>query len=463
MDLKAHQLEAHPNGLSKDARKDARKIDMSEFSYRASHEPERRGGRGRGRGRDPNSEPLPQSSAQPMRRDELAYQRQMAIQSAQSVSTRTFGGQLTQPPTETFAARGPPRAQAPATVTATAGPATRVNESFPALGQSDTRPVATATAAASSSAGPPSPQPQASLTPQEQARQLRHTVVISRATNLLKNDQSKVNEFRTKISSFSKGSITAPELIDSFFTLFDTTAAELGKLVKELADIYEIPSRRDSLLKAWSDWKAINEDYPSLPGPANRPAGGDPSATTSGGARVLKLKSSTARRQAGWSSGFPPLLSNATGGGGPRSSAAATTTTAAWVTPSAPASASRTSRSPSRPLQSAGKMPAVSSEAFPALPAAPKPTSTLFVPGGGFGGAVRRLNGGPSTAANPWASAGAGVGAAGVGSGAAAAAAAAGAAWGSGDVEEGGEGGAAGASGRKKGSKKQKQTLIRFG
>ncbi|KAH0259093.1 hypothetical protein KCU71_g21306, partial [Aureobasidium melanogenum] len=105
MDLKAHQLEAHPNGLTKDARRDARRVDISGFDYRAPHQQDRpqrnnRERRGGGRGRDPNADPLPVSSAQPMGRAELAYQRQMAIQSAQSVTTRSFGGQLTQP-TET--------------------------------------------------------------------------------------------------------------------------------------------------------------------------------------------------------------------------------------------------------------------------------------------------------------------------------------------------------------------------
>ncbi|KAL8865999.1 MAG: hypothetical protein Q9174_006561, partial [Haloplaca sp. 1 TL-2023] len=100
MDLKAHQLQTHPNGLSKDARRDARLVDISGFDYRTPYNGSRGGRRERqGRpGRDPNTEALPPSSAQPLRRDELAYQRQMAIHSAQSVAPRTFGGQLSSTP-----------------------------------------------------------------------------------------------------------------------------------------------------------------------------------------------------------------------------------------------------------------------------------------------------------------------------------------------------------------------------
>ena len=46
-------------------------------------------------------------------------------------------------------------------------------------------------------------------------------------------------------------------------------------------------------LKAWNDWRAINEDYPSLPGPSGVLPGSSAAAAGSGGRRVLKLKNST--------------------------------------------------------------------------------------------------------------------------------------------------------------------------
>ena len=135
------------------------------------------------------------------------------------------------------------------------------------------------------------------LTPQEQARRVRHAAVTERAANLLANDQRKLGEFRDRISSYRNGNISASELIDAFFSLFDTSSEELGKLVKELADIFEIAGKRDALLKAWNDWKAINEDYPSLPGPSGANVGTAAGVLASGmgTSRVLKLKSSTAQ------------------------------------------------------------------------------------------------------------------------------------------------------------------------
>ncbi|KAJ4300986.1 hypothetical protein N0V90_003075 [Kalmusia sp. IMI 367209] len=448
MDLKAHQLETHPNGLSKDALRDARRVDMSGFQLR-SYEQEQdgrhrgapnrdgRGGRGgrAGRGRDPNSEPLPPSSAQPMSRAELAYQRQMALQNSSSASGGPFRGELAAGPTpmEAFAARPRTSTAEPPTVTVSRPTATPANDVSNGVGQLSLN------ASASNSV------PQ---TPQEQARLLRHNAVTERAVTMLRNNQTKLQEFRSSISAYRNSKITATQLIEGFFALFDTGSAELGKLVKELADIFEIQSKRENLLKAWSDWKAINEDYPSLPGSATgQSLNGGP--TAHGGSRVLRLKSSTAQssrsavnRQASWnnaatSSVFPalPAASSSRIGAKPGQTPWAKSTSSA---------SPRASPMASRAASSTALNKSSLTDAFPALPAAPKPTSTFFSPGY-TGAGVRRDNSGRNTPANAW---GAGVGGGGLGSSSAV---------GAPTGEE------AGGAGKKKGNKNKKQTLFHFG
>ncbi|OBW64177.1 MAG: hypothetical protein AUREO_057560 [Aureobasidium pullulans] len=420
MDLKAHQLEAHPNGLTKDARRDARRVDISGFDYRAPHQQDRpqrnpnRERRGGGRGRDPNADPLPVSSAQPMGRAEMAYQRQMAIQSAQSVSTRSFGGQLTQP-TEAYAARAPANAPEPATVTATR-PARQ--DLFPSLGSLSLQPT---------SAIPRSTSPDrsmADLTPQEQARRLRHNAVNERASNLLRNDQTKLAEFRNKVSLYRQGAMTADHLIDAFFSLFDTSSTELGKLVKELADIFEIATKRDQLLKAWNNWRSINEDYPSLPHAAGGQSGPSTSAASVlgngiGSKRILNLKSSTAQSSrsnntrsygsavAPHSGGnpssagglsFPPLSASSRSSTPAAPPVRVNPSQASWLN-SAPASARPTPQPSRSGTPSNSKPPGRGGDIFPSLPKAQKPTSTVFSPGY-TGAGVRRVNApGPSNVA----------------------------------------------------------------
>ncbi|KAJ4370536.1 hypothetical protein N0V83_005057 [Neocucurbitaria cava] len=438
MDLKAHQIETHPNGLSKDALRDARRVDMSGFQFRASHEQETRrddrrrdGGRGRGRGRDPNTEPLPASSAQQLSRAELAFQRQVEAQNSRSATGRAFGGQLTAPtPGEAFAARPTPSAPEPATVTASRPSTTSASSVANGLGQLNL------------TSQPASTTPQ---TPQDQARQLRHNAVVERASTMLRNDEPKLSEFRTQVSAYRTSKLSATQLIDGFFTLFETNSKELGKLVKELADIFEISAKRESLLKAWNDWKAINEDYPTLPGSASGQTlnGG---AAAHGGSRVLKLKSSTAQssrssanKQASWSTAsssnpFPALPAPSSGRIGAKPGQTP------WASSSATTSA-RASPMPSRAAPPAKvNQKANLADAFPALPAAAKPTSTIFSPGyTGIG--LRRDNSGRNTpVANAWG------GASGANSGTTTPA-----------VEDDG------ATGKKKGNKNKKQTLFQWG
>jgi hypothetical protein len=389
MDLKAHQLEAHPNGLSKDARRDARRVDISAFDYRPQYvEPRRERRGGGGRGRDPNAEQMPAVSSGHLSRAEAAHQREREIHGTQSQTSRSFGGQLSRPE---------PPAAAPAVTTAT-------NPSTANPTTSDTAPTT---------------QPAEALSPQEQARRLRHAAVTERASQLLRHDASKLEEFRNRISAFRRDQQTATELIAAFFTLFDTSASDaLGTLIKELADIFEAPTKRRDLLAAWSNWKSINEDYPSLPG--GGPSSSAPSASSS--SRVLRLKSSTAQssrsavsKHGSWGSAssstptnpFPTLPLRAR----PAAASSSAAPTPHWTT-ARPAQPTTSTARPAAPRQqssfstisgSRGPAPSSSSaDLFPALPAAQKPTSTLFTPGGANARGIRRDAGGTAVATNAW-------------------------------------------------------------
>lgn len=429
MDLKAHQLAEHGDSLSKDVRRDARVVDISSFDYRAPYVSERAGGSQReqrrqgGRGRDPNAEPIPASSAQPMRRDEIAYQRQLAIHSAQNVAPqRTFGGQLTTP--------------TPAQAAAVASNARNTGASNAARAAAQA-PIRDTTAAHATVAD---------LTPQEQARRAQHTAVVERAQRMLGNDNLKVTQFRNALSSYRSNGISASNLIDTFFALFtDTSSSALGTLIRDIADLYSDEKKAEAIRAAWNDWRAINEDYPSLPGPSGMTGNGStgwagitasmPVNVTVAPARtnrVLKLKSSTkqssraspANSASGstWSKqtiskpllpsrgrdaseAFPDLPAS-----GSSIEATPKIQTRPWVAPtsgaasgSASARASPrptppTSRPVSRAMGGTGSRGATGGD-FPSLPPAPKPTTSIF----GYGrGMVKRDNGNSSNV-NAWA------------------------------------------------------------
>jgi E3 ubiquitin-protein ligase ZNF598 len=349
MDLKAHQLSVHPNGMSKDVRRDARVVNLSGFDVRTPYQQPRRQG---GRGRDPNAEALPMSSAQPLSRAEMAYQRQMALQ-----------------------ANAPPRPQ-PAQAQTQTAPSPRPRPAQPAQPSNTNAPSLDALQISSDDDSP-----------QAQRRRQQHEALTSRATKLLDNSQPKIAQFRTNVSSYRNSSITAADLIDAFFSLFSCSSSELGILIRELADLYENEEKKRGLLEAWNGWRSVNEDYPTLPLPAGAGAGsGDMGVNVGSGRRVLKLKSSTQQssrsttaRQGSWGNVLPSNLAS-----GARSGEAF---------PSLPSSRKQTqmplnwatsnSSSGARPSTTASNTkrqvaPQNNTSSFPALPAAARPNVSMM-------------------------------------------------------------------------------------
>ncbi|KAL1843450.1 hypothetical protein VTJ49DRAFT_1560 [Mycothermus thermophilus] len=479
LDLKAHRLSEHPGVYAKG--RDARTVDLSNFDLRMRYEQERRGpaatsGRERRRGPDPNAEPLPVSSAQPLRRDEIAFQRQMALQTGSAPASASRP-----------AASGPSRPAAPAQTrpgAPTTTPArTPIIDAMQNLSVTDL----------------------SSLTPEQRASLTRHGAVIERAANLLGNDSHKMDTFRGHISAFNKGSMTPEQLVDSFLNLFSETSSNaLGTLVREVADLFEDKRKGEAVRRAWNNWRAINEDYPSLPGldgmrgattattgwaaaaaassSASQSSAAAAAAQLRNSTRVLKLKNSTRRGSVGGqsvlsftsssgpsaaqqssyssatstnrppissSSAFPALPSAANSNQNQRGNQPS------WVggrgaggpglAPPPPPSAASTTIATKVRKNPASAPSLNSEEAFPSLPAAPKPQTTIF----GYGrGAVRRDFGMPRETGFSWGG-GAGAGGSGSGSGA-----------GDGEGQQGeGQQGAAGA-GKKK---NKKQVLVHWG
>jgi hypothetical protein len=269
------------------------------------------------------------------------------------------------------------------------------------------------------------------LPPAERARLIRHSAIIERASNMLGHDSTKMATLRSHITSYRQGALSAHRLIDAFFALFaETSSNALGTLVREVADLFEDKIKAEALRRAWQDWRAINEDYPSLPGlggmhGATTPSSGwaaaaaaNPTAPLGDVAqaaqskhttRVLKLKNST-RSSSG--AGIPTAAATAAATPGGSGSGSATDWAPAPLAPSAsafpalpgkltsasvqPSWVGGTTSTPKTTTPSAGTSYLINrktglggnnEEAFPALPAAPKPTTTIF----GYGtGAVRR-------------------------------------------------------------------------
>ncbi|RKF54964.1 E3 ubiquitin-protein ligase hel2 [Golovinomyces cichoracearum] len=285
-ELKTHMLEVHGESLSKDVRRDVRIVNISDFSYRqpyaqemrqVSHE---RSNRGRRIGRDPTVEISSAVTSQSIPRDEQAFQRQLAAHSAQSVTTRNVGNQHTAAPsskTQVSQSRVTTSRQLPEYLDAVTS--RTLNNSAPPHGDN--------------------------ITSQERVRSLKFMAIDERASTLLQKDSLKLSRFKSFVAAYIDGSMTAAALIEFFLSLFSNTSSNsLGTLIREISDLTKDTKRAEDLRTAWNNFRAINEDYPSLPVASSSNDGSIPlnwvakngNASSSGvnlqtsSVRVMKLK-----------------------------------------------------------------------------------------------------------------------------------------------------------------------------
>ncbi|KAI5794636.1 hypothetical protein FPQ18DRAFT_256801 [Pyronema domesticum] len=281
IDLKAHQLEVHPNGLTKNARRDARRIDMSHFQVAESS---RDGGRRRGRGgrdRDNGSGrgrqeiDIPIRTEQNLSRAEIAYHRtqQLGIQSAQSTTSRTFGGQLSEPafaasPSADASSRTAPQTLAfpalPGARRPTA-PASLPKPYRPAPASPGISPTAFPSLNATVRINKPRPSGR-SPAPAEPSEERDNAAVLDRASKMLGFDQERIHEFRGYVSRYNREQEPDSDaLIGNLWRLFRMEKAnarqitEFGTLITELASIYENESKQKKLRQSWNTRKLIIE------------------------------------------------------------------------------------------------------------------------------------------------------------------------------------------------------------
>lgn len=247
-ELKVHMLEVHGDVLPKDALRDARNIDLSDFSYRQPYEHERRSTnnqrnyreRGIGIRRDLAMEYTIPINSQPLRRDEQAYRRQLAIGSSQPSSSTNIGHQSTTSILQDTRVKEP-----------------RPNQSLGPVSNTGSRTK-------NSSDNPNSVQTNFSLS--ERVRSLRHAAVNERISLLLKKDSSKISQYHSSLSRYIDGKSTGRTVVEDFFCIFaDISTSALDTLVTEISESMEDQNKADELRTAWNNWRAINENYPSLP------------------------------------------------------------------------------------------------------------------------------------------------------------------------------------------------------
>ncbi|KAI5820816.1 hypothetical protein BZA77DRAFT_367695, partial [Pyronema omphalodes] len=236
-DLNAHELEVHRNGRNKHAWIDGTGFDISHFQVAGSlHDGgrrRRRGGRNRdntaGHGREENDVPIHIKESR-QQRGELAHQRtqQLPIHSAQTITSRTFGGQLTHPA-----------------------------EAFPPLG----------TILPCGNVAPVAPRNAPSLGRISSKGSLsQNAEIIEHASKMLGFDKERIGQFRGYISRYNRElEPDSDEFIGNLWRLFGVEqssaqqVAEFGTVIMELARGCEQKLKQKKLKQSWLTLQAIFE------------------------------------------------------------------------------------------------------------------------------------------------------------------------------------------------------------
>ncbi|KAF9896958.1 hypothetical protein BX616_006442 [Lobosporangium transversale] len=347
LDLKAHEAEMHPNSThgQRNKLRDARKIDIS-FGYQPTGESSgsRRGGRGNrqserdGQGRRDQEEDSPrQPQLTPHQIQQIALQKQLAEEqekrlkeeteaasaaaqeglsemSLESSSSPTgsktmlrtrppagFGSSLSEPvpvraqsPAMSAAARvaaniqrtnSPLRASSPVVVTQSAA-------DWPAVSAAST----TTTPSSSNSAAQPKPASSSSTSKGVAPDTLnKHAALQDRVQQYLQGTSGTLSQFRTLTTQFRNSQIPANQYVASLSSLFGSDLEKTGKIIQGLYEILDSESKKSEMMRAWNDFKAVQNQFPSLESAVtSNPTMAD--IATPSMRRVLVIKSSGTTR-----------------------------------------------------------------------------------------------------------------------------------------------------------------------
>ncbi|KAK4048890.1 hypothetical protein OIV83_004446 [Microbotryomycetes sp. JL201] len=336
LDLQAHAVETHGASLAdQKARKDARRIETN-FTYQSVGESSRSGGRN--------------NNNSGRRGDRRAIDQQPSaafVRTAEDASTSRANRIV------------------PGLGAAASSSARRAG-----FGSSLTHRPATSAVSSRAASG---------ADPETKAQ---HEAVMRKVEEAV-TSEAKVTSFKLAVRSFRGGEMSADDLVDQLWNIFDQKEDTAAPVVTGVADLFakEDPEKRTALITAWRDLRDQQNQFPSL-------APLDPSLPSSvrhATSRSLNNRSSRQSRPAVWdrveqaasstrpaaaTNPFPALASAPNAGSVPGIRSKASHTPTPWLSH---ASATPSSSTPSSGLPSRSSTPI--SRPTPYSASAPKPAS----------------------------------------------------------------------------------------
>ncbi|BGP21047.1 hypothetical protein JCM10213_007564 [Rhodosporidiobolus nylandii] len=123
----------------------------------------------------------------------------------------------------------------------------------------------------------------------------RHEALMRRVGEAVRGNEAKVAGFKIAVRSYRSGELSAGDLVDQLFNVFEQNIDVSTEIFNSLADLFEDASKRTAINNAWRDLRIEQNQFPSLM-PLAPALNGVPTAPHNTSARALAAQHRTAGR-----------------------------------------------------------------------------------------------------------------------------------------------------------------------
>ncbi|GAA6030555.1 hypothetical protein JCM8097_006203 [Rhodosporidiobolus ruineniae] len=125
----------------------------------------------------------------------------------------------------------------------------------------------------------------------DQATVERHAVLMRRVQETVRGNEGRVAGFKIAVRSYRAGEMSASDLVDQLFNIFDQNIDAADPIIVTLSELFEDPSKRQAVLSAWRDVRIEQNQFPSLaPLAPTLTASGQPTQANNTAGRALSAQ-----------------------------------------------------------------------------------------------------------------------------------------------------------------------------
>ncbi|GAA5935594.1 E3 ubiquitin-protein ligase HEL2 [Sporobolomyces koalae] len=127
----------------------------------------------------------------------------------------------------------------------------------------------------------------------------QHADLMKRVHEAVGGNEGRIAAFRFAVRSYRSNEMSATDLVDQLFNIFEQRVEESGTLIRGVADLFENAEKRRDVLNAWRDTQNEQNQFPSL-APLAPTLNGVTTAPNSNPARALSAQHRTQRPSTTW-------------------------------------------------------------------------------------------------------------------------------------------------------------------